>query len=117
MVGILKRNSTDKPTGMSGFIGEAGSESNFDSGVGVDSVGVDMYSPPDTPVSVEGDNSEQGSSEVEDQNATSLEKCHQVGCSGSLYSDAHTVGLPLHVIAHVYSTYIRTYVCVVQYYT
>jgi PI-3-kinase-related kinase SMG-1 len=77
VVGILKRNSTDKPTGMSGFIGEAGSESNFDSGVGVDSVGVDMYSPPDTPVSVEGDNSEQGSSEVEDQNATSLEKCHQ----------------------------------------
>ena len=75
----MKRNAPDKRTGMSGFIGETGSESNFDSGVGVDSVGVDMYSPPDTPVSVEGDGSEQESSEGEEQNATSLEKCHQVG--------------------------------------
>ena len=75
----MKRNAPDKRTGMSGFIGETASESNFDSGVGVDSVGVDMYSPPDTPVSVEGDGSEQESSEGEEQNATSLEKCHQVG--------------------------------------
>ena len=80
VVGVLKRNTADR-TNMPGLLGDGSSENNFDSGVGVDGMGVeDMYSPPDTPISVDPVDSEQGSTEDgEGQGLTNLEKCHQVG--------------------------------------
>ena len=78
VVGVMKRNTADR-TNMPGLLGDAGSDNNFDSGVGVDGMGGDLYSPPDTPISVDPVDSEQGSAEDgEGQGLTNLEKCHQV---------------------------------------
>lgn len=78
VVGVMKRNTADR-TNMPGLLGDAGSDNNFDSGVGVDGMGGDLYSSPDTPISVDPVDSEQGSAEDgEGQGLTNLEKCHQV---------------------------------------
>lgn len=79
VVGVLKRNTADR-SNMPGLLGDASSENNFDSEVSMDGMAGDLYSPPDTPISVDPVDSEQGSTEDgEGQGLTNLEKCHQVG--------------------------------------